>query len=107
MLVKKNRSKVLPKRTPTILFQKKDVLNLLSKSRVQRAVENTGEKLFPGKICVEINVMFHFRKKRSKPPSTVSKCSSESYCTKVLPKTPSMKRNQETRDLEFSSKCYL
>ena len=64
------------------------------------------------KICSHEKTVLNYSsrtfctEKLLKTPSTTSKHSSEKYRTKVLPTTPSMKRNRKMREMECSWKRY-
>ena len=94
------------KTAPILLFQKKAVLTSSSKSTTRRFRPKHWQKVVPGKRLYWNTRHVLFPKEMTKPASTVSICSSERYRTNILPKTPTIKRNQKTREMERSSKCY-
>ena len=106
MLVKTYQLQKLPKKPPILTFQKKAVLTSSSKSTTQRFRPKHWQKVVPGKRLYWNTRHVLFPKEMTKPASTVSICSSERYRTNILPKTPTIKRNQKTREMERSSKCY-
>ena len=94
MLVKKYQSQKLPEKPPKILFQIKARIEIVVRKYHAKVPSKTLAKIcFLEKIALTYSSRTFCTKKLLKTPSTTSKHSSEKYRTKVLPTTPSMKRN--------------
>ena len=97
---------MLPKMTPTILFQKKVVLNFLSTNSVQRCLTKHCRNFAPGnrlywKTRHELFWQKSYPKHRQ---NWHSKSSSKKNRKKMLHKKSSKKRNQRTTEVKCLSK---